>query len=116
MAGSGENQLTGPSSGISLSNPVDAGPSLEEGGEQLDLARWREELPRLLHVLRPIEAAIVRFRFGLDGDEELTLKQIGEKYNLSRERIRQLQVDALAKLRVVITGELDPAESDQSAA
>jgi RNA polymerase primary sigma factor len=84
--------------------------------EYLDLARWSENLPRLLNVLRPIEAAIVRFRFGLDGDEELTLKQIGEKYNLSRERIRQLQVDALAKLRSAITGELDPAASDQSAA
>jgi RNA polymerase primary sigma factor len=84
--------------------------------EELDLARWHEELPRLLHVLRPIEAAIVRFRYGLDGDDELTLKQIGEKYNLSRERIRQLQVEALVKLRNAITGELDPAGSDQSAA
>jgi RNA polymerase primary sigma factor len=83
---------------------------------QLDLARWREEIPRLLNVLRPIEAAIIRFRFGLDGDEELTLKQIGEKYNLSRERIRQLQVDALSKLRSAITGELGPTRSAQSAA
>src|SRR4029079_10427709 len=92
--------------------------SVETGDadEQLDLTRWREELPRLLHGLRPIEAAIVRFRYGLDGDEELTLKQIGEKYDLSRERIRQLQVEALAKLRSAITSELDVPRSDQSAA
>ena len=67
-------------------------------------------------MLRPIEAAIVRFRYGLDGDEELTLRQIGEKYDLSRERIRQLQVDALVKLRSAITGELESSPSDQSAA
>ena len=38
-------------------------------------------------------------RFGLDTDKELTLKEIGEKYNLSRERIRQLQEQALTKMR-----------------
>ena len=53
---------------------------------------------QLLH-LRPIEADILRQRFGFDTDEELTLKQIGEKYNLSRERIRQLQEQALEKMR-----------------
>jgi RNA polymerase primary sigma factor len=49
--------------------------------------------------LRPIEADILRQRFGFDNDEELTLKEIGEKYNLSRERIRQLQEQALDKMR-----------------
>lgn len=54
---------------------------------------------RTLETLRPIEAEILRHRFGLDDDEELTLKEIGEKYNLSRERIRQLQEQALSKMR-----------------
>jgi RNA polymerase primary sigma factor len=52
-----------------------------------------------LRKLRPIEADILRQRFGLDNYGEHTLKQIGEKYNLSRERIRQLQEQALAKVR-----------------
>jgi RNA polymerase primary sigma factor len=60
------------------------------------------ELRRTLKTLRPIEAEILRRRFGLDDDEELTLKQIGEKYNLSRERIRQLQEQALTKMRVAL--------------
>jgi RNA polymerase primary sigma factor len=60
------------------------------------------ELRRTLKTLRPIEADILRRRFGLDDDEELTLKQIGEKYNLSRERIRQLQEQALTKMRVAL--------------
>ena len=65
----------------------------------LDLASWHESLEHSLRNLPPIEAAILRFRFGLDGDDELTLREIGDKYNLSRERIRQLQQQALTKLR-----------------
>ncbi|HEY3354255.1 MAG TPA: sigma-70 family RNA polymerase sigma factor, partial [Polyangia bacterium] len=57
------------------------------------------EVRALLEQLKPIEADILRQRFGLDTDEELTLKEIGEKYNLSRERIRQLQEQALTKMR-----------------
>lgn len=53
----------------------------------------------LLEQLRPIEAEILRQRFGLDCEQELTLKEIGEKYDLSRERIRQLQEQALQKMR-----------------
>lgn len=53
----------------------------------------------LLATLRPIEADILRQRFNLDGSGELTLKEIGARYNLSRERIRQLQEQALGKLR-----------------
>jgi RNA polymerase primary sigma factor len=41
----------------------------------------------------------LRQRFGLDDDREQTLKEIGETYNLSRERIRQLQEQALGKMR-----------------
>jgi RNA polymerase primary sigma factor len=58
-----------------------------------------DEVRHLLAGLRPIEAEILRQRFGLDSDRELTLKEIGEKYNLSRERIRQLQEQALGKMR-----------------
>ena len=54
---------------------------------------------KLLSGLKPIEADILRKRFGLENDQELTLKEIGDKYNLSRERIRQLQEQALGKMR-----------------
>jgi len=57
------------------------------------------EVRELLGDLRPIEADILRQRFGLGTEQELTLKEIGDKYNLSRERIRQLQEQALAKMR-----------------
>jgi RNA polymerase primary sigma factor len=67
--------------------------------EAIDRARWAESIQHLLATLSPMEAAIVRLRYGLGQSEELTLAEIGAKYNLSRERIRQLQVQALKKLR-----------------
>jgi RNA polymerase primary sigma factor len=67
--------------------------------EKLESKRWNGEVRRLLETLTPMEARILRWRFGLDDQDELTLKQIGDKYNLSRERIRQLQEQALGKIR-----------------
>jgi RNA polymerase primary sigma factor len=61
--------------------------------------KWADEVRRLLTTLTPIESRIIRWRFGLDDENELTLKEIGDKYNLSRERIRQLQEQALGKIR-----------------
>ena len=67
--------------------------------EQVASTAWSDEVRRLLDTLSPMEARILRWRFGLDKEDELTLKEIGDKYNLSRERIRQLQEQALAKIR-----------------
>jgi RNA polymerase primary sigma factor len=61
--------------------------------------KWSDEVRRLLKTLTPIESRIIQWRFGLDDEDELTLKEIGDKYNLSRERIRQLQEQALGKIR-----------------
>jgi len=52
-----------------------------------------------LSLLSPREERILRQRFGLDGAEPQTLEQIGRDYGLTRERIRQLEARALAKLR-----------------
>ena len=67
--------------------------------ESLANQKWNAEVRRLLTTLTPIESRIIRWRFGLDDEDELTLKEIGDKYNLSRERIRQLQEQALGKIR-----------------
>jgi RNA polymerase primary sigma factor len=60
---------------------------------------WTEEMDEVLGVLTPMEQKIIRWRYGLDGGDEMTLKEIGDYYNLSRERIRQLQEQALRKIR-----------------
>jgi len=48
------------------------------------------------------EATILRFRFGLDGGTEKTLEEVGEKFGVTRERVRQIQNIALKKLRKMI--------------
>jgi RNA polymerase primary sigma factor len=49
--------------------------------------------------LKPIEKEVIMRHFGLNGRRPLTLKEIGEKYNLTKERIRQIEHTALQKLR-----------------
>jgi len=53
---------------------------------------------KLLDEIDPREANVLKLHYGLDGCKSLTLKQIGEKLGLTRERIRQIQRDALTKL------------------
>ena len=59
----------------------------------------------LLGEIEPREAEALRLRFGLDGNEPLTLKEIGHKIGLTRERIRQIQRSALTKLNELMSGE-----------
>jgi RNA polymerase primary sigma factor len=73
--------------------------STETPGESLEADALSRHVREVITGLRPIEADILRKRFGLEEDSELTLKEIGEQYSLSRERIRQLQEQALGKIR-----------------
>jgi RNA polymerase primary sigma factor len=49
------------------------------------------------------EAEIIRLRFGLDGKDELTLEEVGKRFHVTRERIRQLEYLALSKMRKAMT-------------
>ena len=59
----------------------------------------RVQLESALSTLEERELRIIRLYFGLDGNEALTLEEIGDMMNLTRERIRQLKERALSKLR-----------------
>jgi RNA polymerase primary sigma factor len=67
--------------------------------DQMVSTETQSEMLKLLGGLKPIEADILRKRFGLLNDRERTLKEIGDEYSLSRERVRQLQEQALGKMR-----------------
>jgi len=78
--------------------------------ERVDVAREaaldEEEIKKavaFLDELEPREAQVLILRFGLDGQEPITLKQIGKKLGLTRERARQIQHGALAKLNELMT-------------
>lgn len=67
--------------------------------ESLQLTGQNSALNALVESLDPREAEIIRYRFGLDGRDELTLEEVGEKFRVTRERVRQLQNLALSKMR-----------------
>ena len=67
--------------------------------ETAAFALMQVDLDDVLLCLTAREARIVRLRYGLDNGQPLTLKEVGRKFNLTRERIRQIEQEALLKLR-----------------
>lgn len=67
--------------------------------ELMDIFKRKECICVLLSLLNENENEIMRLRFGLDGEGGMTLEQIGQRFNVTRERIRQIEVSAFRKLR-----------------
>lgn len=67
--------------------------------EQITQQLLRQDLDNLLASLKPMQREVLILRFGLLDNQELSLAQIGEKLNVSRERVRQIQQQAIAVLR-----------------
>ena len=59
-----------------------------------------DDLRRVLATLDTREQNVIRMRYGLDDGQPHTLDQIGRRYGLSRERVRQIEREVMAKLRV----------------
>ena len=59
----------------------------------------KEEIAEVLHTLTPREEAVLRLRFGLEDGHTRTLEEVGEVFQITRERIRQIEAKALRKLR-----------------
>jgi len=74
-------------------------PNSDEPMEGMDRNMQKEHLGGWLSQLNEREQKIMRLRFGLDGEEPLTLAEIGRQINVSRERVRQLEAKAILKLR-----------------
>ena len=59
----------------------------------------KEQLAEVLHTLTPREEHVLKLRFGLDDGRPRTLEEVGKEFNITRERIRQIEAKALRKLR-----------------
>jgi len=67
--------------------------------DQIESTQLSEITDQLLRGLSPRDERILRMRFGVGGEPEHTLEEIGERFNLSRERIRQIETKALHRIR-----------------
>jgi RNA polymerase primary sigma factor len=74
-------------------------------GAELAQSDEMRQVLGMVDQLHPREAMVLRLRYGLQGEEPLTLMQIGERLGLTRERVRQIERDALKKLNEKITAE-----------
>jgi RNA polymerase primary sigma factor len=69
--------------------------------EAAETALRREALRAILDELSPRERAVLELRYGLDGQQPRTLDEVGRTFNVTRERIRQIEHQSLKKLRVL---------------
>jgi RNA polymerase primary sigma factor len=67
--------------------------------ENLSNCRMRAHVRRILSQLTPREREMIQLHFGMDQPDGITLQEIGDQFSLSRERIRQIEQEALVKLR-----------------
>lgn len=61
----------------------------------------REEINNVLHTLKPSEENVLRLRFGLNGEKPMSLKEVGDVCNLTKERIRQIEKHAILRMQHV---------------
>lgn len=73
--------------------------SEETPDSNLMMDSLRREVQRALSTLTQREADVISYYFGLNGEQALTLEEIGQKYNLTRERVRQIKEKATRRLR-----------------
>ena len=74
----------------------------EDASEPAEAASFtflREQLLSVLSTLTPREEKVLRLRFGLEDGKARTLEEVGKEFNVTRERIRQIEAKALRKLR-----------------
>ena len=76
--------------------PDDSSPT---PAEAVSYQLLREQLNKVLHTLTPREEMVIKLRFGLEDGRTRTLEEIGKEFNITRERIRQIEAKALRKLR-----------------
>ena len=80
-----------------------ASPDAKDPSDSIEVTDLRDAVREILSELAPREQEVMRMRFGLDGAEGATLEEVGQTFNITRERVRQIEVRTLFRLRHVAT-------------
>ncbi|MBM3216039.1 RNA polymerase sigma factor RpoD/SigA [Candidatus Poribacteria bacterium] len=118
--------MTIPSELLSLEVPIDDSPNSpplrdfirDDHGPQEDPLYeiiQSEDIQRMLRVLSEKERQMILRRYGLDNHEEHTLREIGQEFDMTRERVRQIEVEVLKRLRRLVESEEQSQSARQSA-
>jgi RNA polymerase sigma factor (sigma-70 family) len=103
-----EQQLTsskmkGSAAGVGSGNSVTVGDMMKDPDQkpvdQASYQMFKDDISRLICTLNSREQAVIRMRYGLDDGRPKTLEEIGRRFSVTRERIRQIEGRALHKLR-----------------
>lgn len=70
--------------------------------ERLNEKSMQDDLAQMIETLEARESLIIKMRFGIEGDNPLTLEEVGQAFGITRERVRQLQNLALSKMRKIM--------------
>lgn len=71
----------------------------EDPADTVMAASMQDEIDGVLDTLTDKEADVLRYRFGLNGNKSMSLKEVGDKFNLTKERIRQIEKKAIKRLQ-----------------
>jgi RNA polymerase sigma factor (sigma-70 family) len=93
------DQTVGADDDASLGDFIADDRATSAASDSVEEQLMRRQLRDVLATLESREAAVVRMRYGLDGGQPKTLDEIGREFKLSRERIRQIERETMAKLR-----------------
>ncbi|KAA0216395.1 RNA polymerase sigma factor RpoD/SigA [bacterium] len=96
-------------------NDIIADERASDPGDEVVLHAELQKLVHLLNAVDARESEILRLRYGIGTDRPLTLSEIGEQINLTRERVRQIENEALRKLQRLMDYQPEEARADATA-
>ncbi len=94
-------------------NEIIGDPNARTPFDQINDRQLRQEIEMLMDQLEPRERQILKYRFGLKGVKEETLEDVGKRFKITRERVRQIQNSAVEKLRDMLEKQDQPSKKEK---